>query len=124
MSNVPDAVLVLLEQIHREQQTTNETVVTLTRKLEEHIAEEESMIERHTAEIIAMQNAFPNGDIHGHQMYHASIIKRNEFLAEMFQEAAKHIAKYGLMAFLVWLLWHGAEDLVKNVIAAMKSNPK
>lgn len=120
----PDAVFALLEQIHKEQQALNGSINALNLKLQAHIAEEEGMLERQAAEIVAMQNAFPNGDLHGHQMYHASIIKRNEFLGEMFQEAAKHIAKYGLMAFLVWLLWHGAEDLVKNVVAAIKSNSK
>ena len=120
MSNVPDAVLALLEQIHGEQQALNKKVSGLTTKLEAHITEEESMIGRHSAEIIAMQSAFPNGDIHGHQMYHASIIKRNEFLADMFKEAAKHIAKYGLLAFLCWLLWHGFEDIVKNALPSMK----
>lgn len=124
MSQIPDALLSLLEQIHREQQTTNATVASLAQKLEAHIEDEETMLERHTAEIVAIQSAFPGGDTAGHQLYHSSIIKRNEFLAEVFKEAAKHIAKYGLLAFLVWMLWHGAEDVVKNVMTAMKGSAK
>lgn len=119
MNGLPDVMLELLQRVHEEQQAVNAQVKALTEKLEAHIKEEEDMFERHTAEIVALQGAFPKGDMPGHQMYHASIIKRNEFLADMFQESAKHIAKYGLLAFLVWLLWHGAEDLVRNVLKGL-----
>ncbi len=119
MSNqLPDAVYNLLQSIYDEQVASKDALVALEKRLLDHINEEEGMLERHTAEIVALQSSFPNGDMHGHQMYHASIIKRNEWITEVFKDAAKHIAKYGLLAFLAWLLWHGAEDLVKNVLKA------
>lgn len=114
--SLPDAVLGLLEQIHKEQQSLASQVSSMTRELQDHIREEEQLLEKHTAEIVALQSGFPNGDVHGHQLYHASVIKRNEFLADMFKEAAKHIAKYGLLAFIIWLLWHGATDIIHKVL--------
>lgn len=118
--NLPDAILTLLTQIH-------DDVKSLDERLSKHIEEEEGMIRRHDdqievmqREVIAIHAAFPGEDMVGHQLYHSSVIRRNEFLADMFKEAAKHIAKYGLMAFLLWLIWHGFEDIVKNVTGAGK----
>lgn len=120
MSNVPDAILTLLAQIHEDIQAINT-------RLADHIEEEEGMLRQHAEQIesmerdvISLRSAIPGEDMLGHQLYHTSVIKRNEFLADMFKEAAKHIAKYGLMAFLLWLIWHGFEDVVKNVTSASK----
>lgn len=119
MSSSPDAVFALLEQIHKEQQELNASVSSLNTEFQKHIAEEEVMLERHTAEIVALQAAFPRGDVAGHQMYHSSIIKRNEFLADVFKEAAKHIAKYGLLAFVIWVFGHAVVDLGNKFLEAL-----
>ena len=108
-----DAILALLADIQRDVRDTRE-------KIEKHIAEEEEMLERHTAEIVALQAAFPKGDMAGHQMYHSSIIKRNEFLADVFKEAAKHIAKYGLLAFVIWVFGHAVVDLGHKFLEALQ----
>lgn len=120
MSTVPDAMLDLLQSIYDEQVKSKDALTALEKRLVDHINDEESMMERHTAEIVALQASFPNGDLHGHQMYHASIIARNEWITEVFKDAAKHIAKYGLVAFLVWLLWHGLSDLVHSIMKDIK----
>lgn len=116
---IPDAILNLLTQIHND-------VRSLDKRLLDHIEEEENMIRTHDEkietmerEVIALHAAFPNADMAGHQLYHASVIKRNEFLAEVLKETAKHIAKYGLIGFVIWIAGHAISDLAHKLIESI-----
>ena len=103
----------LLTQVLDEVRSLRDEIRTLDTKLTEHVHEEEEILERHTAEIVAIQAGFPKGDMHGHADYHQSIIDRNKWLTEVLKETAKHIIKYGLIGFIVWLLWTGLHDLIQ-----------
>ena len=61
--HIPDALLNLLQSIYDEQVASKDALVALEKRLLEHINEEEGMLERHTAEIVALQASFPNGDM-------------------------------------------------------------
>lgn len=102
---LPDVMLTLLQNIH-------DDVKRMDERLESHIDEEEELMERHTAEIVALQAAFPRGDMAGHQLYHASIIQRNDWISQVCKDITKEIAKYGLIGALGWLAYHAWVDFL------------
>lgn len=89
-------VLVLVQAIH-------DDVKRIDAQLTAHISEEEDLLRDHTENLKKLHTAFPQDDVEGHRLYHASIIERNQWVAGLCKDITKEIAKYGLIGFLVWL---------------------
>jgi hemerythrin len=69
-----------------------------------HIRGEETILEEFKA-------AFPGGDPKGHRIYHEEVISQVKAKKEFWNKLAFELAKYGLIAFVGWMviqLWHGA----------------
>jgi hypothetical protein len=49
--------------------------------------------------------AFPNGDMQGHRLYHESIIARNREVATFFKKLTFELAKWGLIGVLTFLIY-------------------
>ena len=71
--------------------------------LENHMRIEEGDMRGLHDRIAALHTAFPNGDLQGHQMYHASLIERNTWITKICKESVEKMAQYGLIGFVIWL---------------------
>ena len=95
-----EAVIVEMMRVLNE---VNEKLDAGKLALEEHMRVEEHDLQSLHDKIGALHMAFPNGDLVGHQLYHASLIDRNKWVTRMAKDAVEKLAQYGLIGFVIWL---------------------
>ena len=95
-----------MDRTNEKLDNTNAKLDASEERLSKHMEDEEDVLVEVKAQVASLHGAFPEEDIQGHHSYHQSLIERNKWITSLCKDSVKEIAKYGLLGFLGWLLYH------------------
>lgn len=96
------ALLALVQTVHDSVQSLHTDVKNLDGRLSTHMTTETHELATEITKL--MTSAFPDGDPDGHRRHHEAVIEREEARAAFWKKMFFELSKYGLIAFLGWLV--------------------
>ncbi len=98
--NVPDAILVLLNQIHTDLQEVKGEQKKMGEILTDHINTEPKEWAEQLRQL--MKDSFPDGDADGHRKAHEYAMKQAADRSEFWSKMTYELTKWTLIGFLAW----------------------